>query len=443
MQGDTLLLNSDCPVIVGAGLSGVVISHYLSQAGIAHLLIGAAPTSAPRLGESIDPAGSVALLEFFPEYAEHYFLKRYVSVYSGRFAAICDFRRKPLRSLGLRMLGFGAGEEFIHVDRIGFDRALFDKTVAHPLCSHVDLRVESMRYDEGSDRIEGLVLDDGRSLAPRYVFDATNHVRLVARGVGVPIEWLGELQRVVFRHYRKPAGTAADCDVGGWRHCTSLLRLYRQWDGVDGFAWCIPLGSYISVGMSLAAKDDQHDDATASELVVDAYERRGLGIREHFPERSELVAVRNRYFIHERAYGANWLLAGPSFGQVWFPTSSGVGSALLAGAIAPHVLAVPSRHAPAYQAYVRGFLKSHVLFDEMIASDADLLTGRRIKRVAEQIVAENIQRVARLSTVYSGPAARLFASLVRQVARPPIANAGWRVSETALPGQTAWMFGSP
>jgi flavin-dependent dehydrogenase len=430
------------PVIIGGGLSGVAISHYLSRAGVAHVLFGARPTSRPRLGESIDPAGSVALLEFFPEYSKYYHLKRYVSVYSGGYAAICDFRRKASRSFGLRMLGFGAGDVFIHVDRIGFDLALFEATVAHPLCTHADLRVESMSYDDASERIQELRISDGSVVRPSYVFDATNHLRLVARSVGVPIQWLSELQRVVFCHYRKPDGGPGDCEVGGWRHCTSLLRLYRRWDGIDGFAWCIPLGGYASVGVSMDAGDQEPADEAVVELVADAYARRGLDVREHFPERSEVIAVRNRYFLHERAYGGNWLLAGPSLGQVWFPTSSGVGSALLAGAIAPRMLESPGRFGPAYEAYVRALLRSHVLFDQMIASDADQLTPRRIKKVAEQIVAENIKRVARLSIVHSGPAARVCGWLVRHLSYPPLANAGWRVYETDLPAQTASIYES-
>lgn len=429
------------PVIIGGGLTGMVISHYLSRAGIEHVLLGASPNSRPRLGESIDPAGSVALLEDFPEHAEHYHLKRYVSVYSGNYAAICDFRRKLTRSLGLRLLGFGAGDEFIHVDRIGFDLALFERTVAHPLCTHADLRVESMRYDEGSDRITDLHLSESSVVRPSYVFDATNHLRLVASSVGLPTQWIGELQRVVFRHYRHPAGGGA-CDAGGWRHCTSLMRLYERWDGLDGFAWCIPLGAYVSIGISMDAASQEPGDEEVIERVADAYARRGLDVREHFSERSEVIAVRNRYFLHERGYGGNWLLAGPSFGQVWFPTSSGVGTALMAGAIAPRMLESSSRFGPAYEAYVRALLHSHVLFDQMIASDADQLTGERIRQVAEQIVAENIKRVARLAMVHSGPAARACAWLVRQVSVPPLTNAGWRVYETELPAQTASMFGS-
>lgn len=430
------------PVIIGGGLSGVVISHYLSRAGVAHVLLGARPTSQPRLGESIDPAGSVALLQFFPEFSKYYHLKRYVSVYSGGYAAVCDFRQKTSRSFGLRMLGFNAGDVFIHVDRIGFDLALFERTVAEPLCEHADLRVESLGYDNASERIQELRLSDGSVVRPSYVFDATNHLRLVARSIGVPVRWLGEPQRVVFRHYRKPDADADGCEAGGWHHCTSLMRLYRRWDGIDGFAWCIPLGGYVSVGISMDAGDQEPADEAVVELVADAYARRGLDVRAHFPERSEAIAVRNRYFIHERAYAGNWLLAGPSLGQVWFPTSSGVGTSLLAAAIAPRMLESPGRFGPAYEAYVRALLRTHGLFDEMIACEADRLSRRRIKQVAEQIVAENIKRVARLSMVHCGPAARVCSWLVRHLSHPPLTNAGWRVYETDLPAQTASLFGS-
>jgi len=433
-------LSEDSPVIIGAGLSGLAISHFLSEAGVAHVLIGALPDSRPRLGESIDPAGTVALLEFFPEYSRYFHLKRYVSVYTGGYAGVCDFKSNALRTLGLRLLGFGTGDEFVHVDRIGFDRALADRTVVNPSCTHRDLLVESMRYDPASDRIDHLRLSDGTTMRPRFVFDATNHVRLVARKAEIGIEWAGDLQRVAFRHYRAPDEASDDCRGGGWKHCTSLLRMYRDSDGLDGVAWCIPLGGYVSVGGSVDADATDLGDDRIVELTVDAYERRGLKLREEFPHPSETIGVRNRYFVHERACGGNWLLAGPSFGQVWFPTSSGVGCALLAGLIAPRLLESPGEVGPAFEDYVRGLLRSHVLFDEIIYRDPADLTAARITEVAEEIVAENIKRVTKLANFTGGPAAGVFARLFHWLADKKVMRAGWQVHEADLPQQTTAVF---
>ncbi len=430
--------NDDIPIIVGAGLTGVAISHYLSQARMPHLLLGAVPGDQPRLGESIDPAGTVALLEFFPEYAEFYFPKRYVSVYSGKYASICDFKANRMRSLGLRMLGFRSGDEFVHVDRIGFDKALAARTLARPECTHENVLVDSLQYDEASDRIERVRLADGRELRPRYLFDATNHLRLAAKAANVPIQWVSRPQRVVFCHYRMAASRVQACEDSGWKHCTSLLRLYRHLDGIDGMAWCIPLGSYVSIGISVEASDEEPDPETIVALVTEAYARRGLEVREQFPERSEVIALRNRYFIHERAYGGNWLLAGPSFGQAWFPSSSGVGCALLAGAIAPQLVRSPDRWGEAFEQYVRALLRSHVLFDEMISAEDGALSRDRIRNVAEEIAGENIKRVARLAQFHSGPAARLFARLLH--AGAPFMEAGWQVIESDLSAQTSTMF---
>ena len=73
--------NQRLPVIIGSRLSGTAISDWLTRAGIKHVMLGAPPTDLPRLGESIDPAGTLALLRYYPEFEQYYYRKAWISVF--------------------------------------------------------------------------------------------------------------------------------------------------------------------------------------------------------------------------------------------------------------------------------------------------------------------------------------------------------------------------
>src|SRR5689334_25053275 len=116
------------PVIIGSGLTGLSISHYLSRAGIDHVMIGRPPEMSPRLGESLNLEGTLLLWETFPELSRFFFPKRDALGFFGDYEVVCDFevsQRAVSRAI-FRSLGYAAVTEFLQVDRIGFDDALWD-----------------------------------------------------------------------------------------------------------------------------------------------------------------------------------------------------------------------------------------------------------------------------------------------------------------------------
>ena len=432
------------PVIIGSSLSGMVISDQLTQAGLPHILIGSPPNDQPRLGESIDPAGTLELLELYPELDRFYFKKRWITVFVADYATACKFGRSLGRNAGLRAMGFQSPPEFIHVDRVGFDQALYERVVASDYCTRVESLVEKVDYNGQSDTIEALHLKSGETLSPAYVFDCTNHVRLLGRALDIPIEWLGEPQRVVFTHYHASAGTPEERLFDDeWKHATNIVRLYTDIDGLNGLAWAIPLGSYISVGISLPLEDDdlQADEVLAR--VEDAYRRRGINFLDVFDcPKPAIVIPYQQYFYHERAFGQNWLLAGPSYGQVWFPSSSGVGSSLAAAYIAPGILRNPRALGRKYQGYVAGFRESHHVFDRMITQNHDVMTRELVKVESNRIIAENVKRVARLATLQKGGVARTFARLLMKAASyDGVIQSSCKVYRAELAQQTKTIFG--
>jgi flavin-dependent dehydrogenase len=227
-----------------------------------------------------------------------------------------------------------------------------------------------------------------------------------------------------------------------WKHATNILRLYADLDRINGLAWAIPLGSYISVGISMPFDDNEFSDEQVMKLLEEAYARRGLDFVKTFACPRQIMGVpRQQYFIHERGYGANWMMAGPSFGQVWFPSASGVGAALVAGQIAPKFLRSPQEAGEQYEGYVRGLLESHKTFDRMIAHHHSVMTAELMKKESNGIVGENVKRVARLATIQNGPVGRSFARvLLKAVNREGTAASGCKIWKADLADQTATIF---
>jgi len=427
------------PVVLGGGLIGLAISRALSSAGIKHYLLGEKPNSLPRLGESLNAEGSLEIARQFPEFSRFFFAKRQQALFFGGHALSFDF----LESQGARAfypwLGLPANIPFFHVDRIGFDQALFEAATADPCCVFVQDRAEGLDYDPFADRIEAVRLAKGKALASRYVFDATNHVRFVARKIGVPYLRIGEPRRVVFAHYRlagkatvasaEPAcacGYMADvlrgvasrfCPACGtedqrlvppasspastgsnepspWSTATSLLRLDGEADLAEGLAWCIPLGDYVSVGVSVDPAQSPYAPGVLMDWVEAAYARRGIDVRAAFPDRGAPVSIVHEHYNHPRCYGRNWLLTGPSCCQFWFPSAAGVATGLVAARLAPGLLETPAQTSLLYQAYIDRLAASHAGLEWLVRDDPAALGLDDLRQRADAMAAGSARRLS-------------------------------------------------
>jgi flavin-dependent dehydrogenase len=431
------------PVIIGSGLSGMAISDWLTRDKINHIMIGARPNNLPRLGESIDPAGTLELLKYYPEYDEFYYRKAWISVFLGNYATTCDFSQNFNRVVGLKLLGFDSPPEFIHVDRVGFDAAFYDRVTASPYLQRIEALVNHLQYDQTTDRIREIRLDNGEVLKPRYVYDCTNHVRLVGKALDIPLKTISDPQRIVYDHYHAEE-EAPLCDTLDleWLHATNVLRLYEDLDGINGLSWLIPLGSYVSAGISMPRGDNDCPDEEVLDLLSQAYARRGLHYRDLFPNSTKVMSIPyQQYFFYDRAYGQNWLLAGPSYGQVWFPSASGVGAAIVAGRIAARIIESPQEVGRLYQDYIIGLQESHFIFDRMIKKHYSELTPEIVKLEANRIVSENVKRVSRLASIESGPLSAVFGrGLIKAVSRDGVGGSSCIVYEEPLEKQTDMIF---
>ena len=276
------------PVVIGSGLTGLSISHSLSLASVDHVLIGRRPEMSPRLGESMNLEGTLLLWEMFPQLSRFFFPKREVLGYLGDYEVLCDFavsQRAVSRAI-FRTLGYAPAEEFLQVDRIGFDAALWELTVASEHCTVLDASVSELAFDAARDRFTSVCLADGAVLRPSYVFDATNHGRLLGRTAKIACRTLGTEQRVAYTHYHLAPG--APRNVEAWELTTAIVRLFPASDGVDAIAWCIPLGDYVSIGVSTNATETALDDEALLELTAVAFARYGIDYRRRYQHRVEM-----------------------------------------------------------------------------------------------------------------------------------------------------------
>jgi hypothetical protein len=422
-------------VIIGSGLTGVVISRALSLAKVPHLLIGGPPGTLPRLGESMNLDGSLAMTEWYPGASGFVFPKHAGVGYFGEHELTCEFnlRRSMVSRTAFKLLGHRAPSEFVHVDRLGFDESAYREAVASAYCTEVLERVTAIDYRPEQDAIGAITLDTGTTLSPAYVFDATNRGRAVALAAGVPCRPLGRVQRVVYTHYHRREGPESRPEQN-WQHATNILRLFEPVDNLSGLAWCIPLGTYVSVGVSANVGETNEAGSDLLEHVSQAYGRRGLFYRPLFPLPREIVELEAGFFVHDRAYGRNWLLAGPAFCQIWWMASAGVGSAFAAATIAPRLLQDPIRFGGVYERYMLGLVRLHSIWDWFALTNPTTMTQTDVRLNSDRLISVNRDRLVASASLSATPLHRMMGRAIQTVMTqaPPVRDF-CQVSEVANP----------
>lgn len=372
------------PVILGSSATGVLVSLALSRAGIEHVLIGGdAPLPIPRLGESLNDVGSPELWRLYGrEFREHFHKKNHICYFNGNFSTIISLAN-PRRSEAQMLRGAPVegtpiypwlGRSLFHLDRSRFDIAIYHKALAQPQCRFVKGMVTRLEYDRDGDKVTRLLIDrvggDGGAVdadaiqAPGYVFDCTGWKSPVAAAARVGHTPLSAPQRVIFTQYVRE--DVEEMPPQFWRHGTNLMRLDKEYDGIDGMAWIIAIGRWISVGYSIDAEGPHgnEDKGVLMELLERACLRRGMDIRAHYPEMVPIEELRHTYFVRDRAWGKNWLLVGPTYITAWFPGSTGLGTVVTAAGMAPRLLKEPEMGA-LYQRWMRRLLPFHFLLDHV------------------------------------------------------------------------------
>jgi 2-polyprenyl-6-methoxyphenol hydroxylase-like FAD-dependent oxidoreductase len=431
-------------VIVGGGLTGMAISATLTEAAIPHVLVGSAPDSLPRLGESLNLEGTILIDQFCSEFKSDFLPKHAGLAYMGDHVLTCDFNvGRKRRSRGFfKLLGTTAPAEFLHIDRLALDTAMWERTIASPYCRVANGKVEGVSCDGPLGRVTSIEVSDGSSLTPRYVFDASNHRRVIAQAIGVDVRMLGQPQRGVYTHYHPPGRQPLSSPRAATDLSTNLLRLFKSIDGIEAMAWYIPLPNYISIGVSMDEGTNELSDADVLDHVEAAYARRGLAYRTRFPEASPVMTLHHRYYAHERAYGPNWVLAGATYASVWWLAGAGVGTSFVAGRMAADLVRDPEGTGHAYQEYLKDLVPIHDTFDWFVYAPLEQMTERELIRQSDRFVRTNVSRLASASRLGANPVSSVAGMVLGELVRREVLPRHYcEVSKAALSVQTERAFG--
>ncbi len=365
-------LPQQVPVIIGGGIAGMLISRKLSRKKIAHIIIGKPMLEdSPRLGESMTELVSIEFTKEFKDYAQYFYAKEVTPFYMGD--RVSGLRFDYFRTLQA-VFSDDKDEQtnsFIHVDRIGFDRALYDEVSRSKECYWIQDMVTDIEFNEKTDQVNGIHLKDHATIVPSFVWDCTNHVRLLGNKMNIPFKNFDEQRRVFFTHYsKKNSGTSCNADNVPWIHATTLLQAQGNTDGLKGISWLIPLGDYISVGISMNPMDI--GDKTAEEIMAllsKAYQNRGLDYTEYFPRRKEIVSIPSQHYAYDRLVGKNWALVGGSGINAWFTSGSNLSIVTCMAAMADKIIAQPEIYGEHYTNHTQGFVQTQKVYDALLDSD--------------------------------------------------------------------------
>jgi flavin-dependent dehydrogenase len=400
------------PVIIGGGLSGAFISLSLSRAGISHILIGERPGDMPRVGESLNVLGSLALVEYADLLSDALFDKTVVSLHIDGHTYDCpaSLDQHWLGHFFARLLGYGAAGSFYHVDRVILDQKLFDLAVQNTLCECMPVRVIDISVE--NDTITAVHLADGQVIEPHTVFDATNQFAILPKKLGLTAERLSDDKRLVFQHYCSPIMPVFE----EWMHETTIIVLKEETDGINAQMWVIPLGKKLSIGITVNA-DCPLDDAAILELAAaGALRQRGIDYQRAYPQAEMGYGGVFHYFIYERAYGANWMLSGPTFMRLLWTTSSGVSSGYETAVHAPHFVKNPQAAGARYEESLR---KSVALHNEHAIRwdvfDGTVHPPEFIILMGEILGIRNLQQTIRASLVSPKWYARWFSRVLKPI----------------------------
>ena len=374
------------PVVMGGGIAAMLISRKLTEKKIRHIIVGKPILGdTPKLGESMTESVSIEFTRNFKNYSQYFFPKKVTPFFMGKI--VSGLRFGFFKTFASLFEEKDLPDHFIHIDRVGFDDALYEEVRHSEYGEWIDSLVTEVDYCEKTDKVRMLTLQNGQKLEPSFVWDCTNHVRLLGRAAKIPYQDFDAPRKVFFTHYyQKDPNATVPIEEAPWMHATSLLNADPAVDGMTGVSWLIPLGKYVSVGISIDATQVGED--TPEEILTKltrAYQRRGLDYTKYFQRRKEIVVVPSQHFMYDRFFGKNWVLVGGSAGSTWFTSGSQISMLCVMGCMADLILKEPEIYGEYYSRHVRGFAGTQEVYDTLLNSELGAIDAMKfLSRIVEQ-----------------------------------------------------------
>lgn len=193
------------------------------------------------------------------------------------------------------------------VDRSVYDKILLDHAREAGVEVFEECGVGSVNVENGE--VRSLRLKDGGEVEASMFVDATGHVGLLRRALGIEVEEPSSLKNVAFWDYWQNAEWAVKIGVGGTR--VQVMSLGYGW------IWFIPLGpTRTSIGLVCPAEYYRKSGMRPEELYRKALaeEPRISALIANATCEEKFEATKDWSFVAKELAGANWMLVGESAG---------------------------------------------------------------------------------------------------------------------------------
>jgi flavin-dependent dehydrogenase len=195
----------------------------------------------------------------------------------------------------------------LQVDRARYDDILLKH--AEKLGCRIAQPAQVRKIERSGDRVEALVLSDGRRVRARWYVDASGASAILRKAMGVAIDSPTKLQNVAFWDYWENAEWATRFPGGATRVLVMSIG--------SGWIWFIPLGpTRTSIGYICPREYYRSSGKKPGDIYLWALAQEPLiaELTENASRSGDVQATKDWSFVADRAAGENWFLVGEAAG---------------------------------------------------------------------------------------------------------------------------------
>ncbi len=302
--------------VIGGGPAGSTLGAMLKKycPDLSVLILEREKFPRDHVGESQLPATSAILAEmgvWEKVEAAGFPIKIGATYIWGKSKELWDFDFVPPQFLGdIDRPGKYEGNRTMlafQVDRGIYDKILLDH--AEELGCIVRQETKVTKVHKTDDHVDGIEIEGGEMVTARYYVDASGHVGILRRTMGIEVEYPTNLQNVAFWDYWQNAEWAEEIGVGATR--VNVMSVDYGW------IWFIPLGpTRTSVGLVTPAEYYKKSGKKPEELYHTALEMqpRIKALMTKATSEGKFSTTKDWSFLSARHSGDNWFLVGESSG---------------------------------------------------------------------------------------------------------------------------------
>ncbi len=195
----------------------------------------------------------------------------------------------------------------LQVDRARYDDILLKH--AKKLGCQVEQPAQVRKIERSGDRVDGLVLSDGKRVQARWYIDASGASATLRKAMGVAIHSPTKLQNVAFWDYWENTEWATRFPGGATRVLVMSIG--------SGWIWFIPLSpTKTSIGFICPRDYYRNSGKNPEDIYLWALAQEPLiaELTENASRGGDVQATKDWSFVADRVAGENWFLVGEAAG---------------------------------------------------------------------------------------------------------------------------------